>query len=334
MVLSVVQFSIKAMQNNYYISVVVPVYNESDAIQEFNKTLLAALEKLDCGKYEVIYCDDGSTDKTLSIINDFVANNNNIKLVKLSRNFGKEKALAAGISFASGDCVLTIDADGQHPISKIPEFIKHWQDGKMVVVGIRDGSSGQSSLGRFSSKMFYKLYNTVSSQKIIPGMTDFCLMDKEVAQQFLNLREPQRLNRVLIDWLGYDRQYVSFTAPSRIGGSSSFNFNQLVSLAAHGLISSSPLPLYFIGFLGLGFAGVSLVAGIIIFIEQFLLGDMLSWDFTGSALLGILLVFLVGILLTAIGLLSAYVSHIHNLAKGRPLFVVDYKHSNGISKNE
>lgn len=314
------------------ITVVVPVFNEAASLPHFHNSLVNACGKLNVLVDQIIYCDDGSTDESAEIVKKLHAEDKRVVLLKLSRNFGKEQAMAAGIAQANSDAVITLDSDGQHPVGLIPKFIQQWQAGSLVVTGLRQGSSGNNLFKRSSSNMFYGIYNLFSQQKMQPGTTDYCLMDKSVQQEFIKLNEPQRISRALVDWLGFPRSYVVFEASKRQHGTATYSIKKLFYLSANGLVSMTPVPLYIFGIIGMVITSLSLILGIAIIFEQFFLNDPLGWNFTGTAQLSILVLFLVGIILMSQGLLSLYISHIHNQTKKRPLFVIDRVNSVGLDK--
>lgn len=317
----------------FTISVVVPVYNESLGLSDFHKSLTAALKQIPAKSYEVIYCDDGSVDTTVVHIKELARHDKRVKLVALSRNFGKENALTAGIAHANGDAVLTLDGDGQHPTDLIPEFVTTWQQGAQVVVGIRTENQGEGWVKRWGSTIFHRMFNSVTGQELLAGSTDFRLIDKEVQQEFLKLHESDRITRGLIDWLGYERQYVYFKANPRQTATPGYGFRKLTKLAINSFVSLSPTPLYLFGYLGVVITGGSLLLGLSILIEQLLLGDPLGWDFTGTAMLSVLMLFLIGIVLMSQGILSLYISHMHTQTKQRPIYVINQKRSINISKD-
>lgn len=311
------------------LSVVVPLFNESAGIELFHKSLLEAVEATVGKSYEIIYCDDGSDDDTANLIRSWHGAHSNIKLIQLSRNFGKENALSAGIAQATGRAVMMIDGDGQHPVGLIPRFVEAWQAGAQVVVGLT-GNKQNGTLKRLESKLFYKLFNIITGQKLQPGSTDFRLIDQAVRQEFLRLHESGRITRGLIDWLGFKRQFVYFETKPRLIGTAGYSHRKLLGLAANSFVSLSPAPLYVFGYLGVLISATSFILGSAVFIEQLLLSDPLNWNFSGTAMLVILIIFLVGVVLMSQGILSLYVSHIHTQSKQRPLYVIDYSKSAGI----
>lgn len=302
------------------ISIVVPAYNEAAGIGTFHRELLMPeLEKLGLS-YEVVYVDDGSQDETLPLLQELAKHDEHVTVVALSRNFGKELAVTAGIAEADGDAVIIMDADGQHAPKYLPEFIKEWQAGAQVVVGVRRSGHGGAKTG---SKVFNASFNSVSDTKMVPGATDYRLLDRAVCDVFLTCTERNRMTRGLIDWLGFRRVYVLFDAPERLAGTASYTFDKKVQLFLNGLVTMSLKPLSALIWVGGVITSTAFVLGLFLFVEQFLLADPMELNFSGSALLGVLITFLVGIVLTAQGLLALYVANIHEQTLGRPLYVVD-----------
>lgn len=314
------------------LSIVVPAYNESQGIEAFHQTLLQpVLDQLE-GRlkgqypgqppYEVIYVNDGSSDDTLTKLQALAEGHPSLKVLNLSRNFGKEIATTAGIELAGGRAVLIMDADGQHPPACIPDFLDRWQAGAQVVVGVRSNDAG-GFLKTQGSRFFYRILNSISESQTVPRSTDFRLLDRVVVDEFLRFKERNRITRGLIDWLGFKRDYLEFEAPDRLAGEASYSLPKLVGLALNSFTTMSVKPLFAFGYLGLIITLLTLLGGGAILVQQLLLGDPLGWKITGSAMLGILLAFLVGILLIAQGILAIYLSHIYVQAQGRPLYVID-----------
>lgn len=321
------------------ISLVIPVYNEEEGVEQFhNSLLMPEIVKLQ-GEYDfaVIYINDGSRDNSLSITQEIAAKNTQVKVVSLSRNFGKEIATTAGIHAAEGsDAVICLDADGQHPPALIGEFIKKWEAGAKVVTGVRKSNQNEGFVKKFGSKVFYKLFNSFSGSryKMIPGSTDFRLIDKLVRAEFLHFTERNRITRGLIDWLGFKTDYVYFDSPERLAGEASYKTSALAALAINSFISLSTKPLLISGYLGVFILTLSVIAGLFIIIEQYVLGDPLGLNITGSAQLGIFLSCLVGIVLISQSIISIYLSHIHSQTQGHPLFVIDKSESVNLTEND
>jgi len=313
------------------LSVVSPVYNESASILKFNDELVSELSKNNYD-YELIYVNDGSTDDTLNKLKSIAKDNKRIKILNLSRNFGKEYALTAGLTNSEGDCALSIDSDGQHPAFLIGDFISSWENGSKVVIGVRKKYKSESFVKRITSLVFYAFFNSLSKQKLIEGSTDFRLIDKSVLDEFKKLPENERITRGLIDWIGFKTTYIKFDVAKRIAGKPSYSYSKLFKLALNSLTSLTPAPLFFFGIIGLVITGISFVVGVAILLEQVLLGDPMSWNFTGTAMLSIFILFLVGIILISQGILSMYVAQIHTESKRRPLYIIDKDNSIGFKE--
>lgn len=307
------------------ISIVVPVYNESRSLPEFHKKLVAELNR-SAPNYELIYCDDGSTDQSNKIIRDLAANNDRIRLVRLTRNFGKEIVTTAGIHQAKGEAIITLDADGQHPVELIPKFLDQWRAGSQVVVGIRTHNQREGFVKRYGSKTFYKFIARAAKVQLVPGATDYRLIDNSVQADFCNMTERNRITRGLVDWLGYGQSYIYFTANPRIAGNATYSFSKLFKLAVDSLISMSTSPLYIAMYLGLIVLPISVIIGLTM-VVNFLLGDPVGLHATASAYGVVFILFLVGVLLISQGIIGLYLSHIHTETQNRPLYVIDRKNS-------
>lgn len=314
------------------LSIVVPLYNESEGLDYFhNKLLLPAVKKASPNSFEIIYINDGSKDDTLKKLQSIAKKDKHIKVVNLSRNFGKEIATTVGISTSQGDATIILDGDGQHPPELIPLFTKKWQEGAQVVIGVRNSNQKEGYVKKYGSKIFYKIFNSTSGAEIVPRSTDYRLIDASVRDEFNKFTERNRITRGLIDWLGFTREYVEFNSPARIAGEATYKTSQLVKLALNSFISLSLKPLLLIAWVGIIITSLALLIGLFVIVEQLLLGDPLGLDFTGTAMLGILIVFLVGLILTSQGIVAMYLSHVHAQTQERPLFVIDKRNSVNLS---
>jgi polyisoprenyl-phosphate glycosyltransferase len=303
------------------LSIVVPVYNESDGLADFHNSLIRTLIETK-EPYEIIYCDDGSTDNSSDLIRKWCAKNPNIKLIKLSRNFGKEIAVTAGVHEAKGQAIITIDADGQHPVNLIPNFLKAWRAGAKVVVGLRTGNQKEGPIKRYGSRLFFKVIGRLAGVKLVPNATDFRLIDHDVQQEFSRMTERNRVTRGLVDWLGYKSEFIEFKAGPRTAGKAGYSTGKLFKLAIDTIVSLSISPLYISAYIGAVVLPLSALTGLGMLINA-LVGDPLSLHATGSAYFVVLLTFLVGILLVSQGIIGLYLSHIHTEAQNRPLYIID-----------
>ncbi len=317
-----------SQQATTQISYVIPAYNEQAGIAAFYQSLAKLLDaELSEYKREIVFVNDGSIDKTLDILATIAQNDPSVRVVTLSRNFGKEIALAAGIAAATGDAIITLDADGQFPVECIPEFVSRWRDnGADVVIGVRTSNNKEGFLKRYGSKLFYRLINAMPDVRLVPGSTDFRLINSVVQQDFIRMSERNRITRGLIDWLGYNQQHVYFKAKARTQGEATQSFTKLFALTIDSFISLSKFPLYLAAYLGAFLMPSSLLLLIFMTVNQ-LGGDPLGLRATGSAFIVVGLVGLVGVLLVSQGILGIYLSRIHTESQGRPLYIVNKKRS-------
>ncbi len=308
-------------ENRKLLSIVIPAYNEEKNLAQTYHDVVTALPK--SYDYEFIVVNDGSLDGTAETARHLHKQDKHLKLVNFSRNFGKEIATTAGLNIASGDATVILDADGQHPPELIPEFVRRWEDGAQVVVGVRASDAHEGFIKKWGSKLFYRLLSHLTRIKMVPASTDFRLVDREVRQAFSELNEANRITRGLIDWLGFDVTYLEFHARERMHGTAAYSVGKLINLALNTFVSLSFLPLYLSGYIGIVMTVLSLLGGLFIFIESVLLPDPMTLNITGSGMLGLLTVFLIGIVLTGQGLTALYISRIYEEVKRRPLYVIN-----------
>lgn len=309
---------------NPLISFILPVHNEAGNIEWHYTKIKEFLDKHQI-KYEIVYVDDGSTDDSMAELKSLTLKDEAVRYLSLSRNFGKEAAISAGIKEANGDAIIVIDADGQHPIDVAAEFLVEWQNGIDVVVGVRKENEKEGLVKRYGSKLHYKILSYLTGGDTIPGSTDFRLIDRKVADEFNKLTEHNRIARGLIDWLGFKRSYIEFSSAARHSGKASYSFRKLVRLALHSFVSQSTKPLQFTGFLGFIVTIVAFFGCVFLGIEEYILNDPLNLAITGTAMLALFLSFLVGLVLICQWLLALYVESIHNETQNRPLYIIDQK---------
>ena len=305
------------------ISIIVPVFNEEKNIlvicDELLKTLKSLKEKYD---YEIIFIDDGSQDKSPEILENLTNHNNNVKYIQFSRNFGKEVALSAGMDVANGDAVFMIDADLQHPVELMPGFIEKWQNGAEVVVGVRNKNNGEGLVKKLGSLLFYKIMNAIGDTKITPRATDYRLLDKKVVLAFRRFTEHGRMTRGLIDWLGFKREYIYFNANGRANGEACYDKTKLIKLALNTIVSHSLFPLKLAGYLGILITCFFGIGGFLLFIGKYIFHNSFAMSFSGTAQLAILIIFLVGVILSCLGLVALYIANIQSEVLKRPIYIV------------
>jgi len=305
------------------ISVVVPVYNEAANVPLLAQELIKHTSKLPY-EFEFLLVDDGSRDSSAQAIQAVAAQDDRFQLVQLARNFGKEAAVSAGFSVAAGQAVIVMDADLQMPPSLVGEFLEKWEAGAEVVVGVF-AKRNMSKLRALGAKCFYTIMQRIGHAKITPNATDFRLLDREVVDAFNDLTERNRITRGLIDWLGYKRDYIYFQQAPRKNGEPTYSFKKLVELAVNSFTSYSLLPLKMAGYLGVFILVISIPLGSFLFAIRFIFHDPYHWGIHGTTLLAVLTLFLVGVVLACLGLISLYIAHIHAEVINRPLFIIRRK---------
>ncbi len=303
------------------ISIITPVFNEEKNIPVFYDEVFNVVRILPYN-FEIIFVDDGSRDRSAEAVKQLRSQLIDIKLLQLSRNFGKEIATTAGITESSGDAAIIIDSDLQHPVEKIPEFIKRWEKGFDVVVGVRSAHAHANKIKEWGSKVFYKILNQISETEIVPHTTDYRLIDRQVINEFKKFTERKRITRGLIDWLGFHRDFLYFEAKERMHGKPSYTFKKLLALAINSFTSHSLFPLRLAGYLGVLTLSISGIGGAFIAINRYVFKDPLNLNVSNIVMLAILLVFLIGIVLACLGLMSLYIANIHGEVTNRPLYVL------------
>ena len=310
------------------IQVIVPCYNEKEGVEIFLDQLVGVLESIPQSEWEVIVVDDGSTDGTPDIINAYAQKEKRILLYSFSRNFGHQIALTAGLDVADGDVCIFMDSDLQHPPEVIPEMIEHWRSGADIVSAVRQDTADASWLKRFSSGLFYWFINRLSDTRVIPQAADFCLLSRAAADALKRMPERHRFLRGMISWIGFDRSFITFSAPPRQAGQSKYTPAKMLMLACDAVFSFSTAPLRIIGRLGGLIAAAGFVYLLYILGRYFAYGDLVP----GWASLIVVVLVLGGLQLLAIGISGAYLGRVFEESKHRPLYffkqVPTVKHGN------
>ena len=302
-----------------FVSVVVPCFNEAGNIQALYDLLHPVLQEHT--RYELIFVDDGSTDSTADLIHGLRAMNNSVKLISLSRNFGHQAALKAGLDHAKGDCVISLDADLQHPPELIPDLIKKWKEGYEVVFTQREEDPNLSWLKRATSKLFYRLAQKLTSVQIHQGTADFRLLDRAVVNVLKELDESYLFIRGLVSWVGFKQTAVTYKANDRFSGSTNYTYRKMFSLALSGITSFSIRPLQLSIVLGLVIASLAGLYGIyVIYIFAFTEDAMPGWASTTASVL-----FIGGVQLIMLGILGEYVGKGFIEGKRRPNYIIRKK---------
>ena len=303
------------------ISVVVPIFNEQENLPELRRRLVAAMEQSG-EEFEIVLVNDGSRDRSPEMIRQFHAEDPRIKLVDLSRNFGHQPAVTAGVHHARGDCVILIDGDLQDPPEVIPEMVKRWREGNQVVLGERSSRTDSGARG-IGFRLFYPILRALTDLPSAPDAGIFGLMDRRVVDEFNKLPERNRFIPGLRSWLGFKQASVTYDRTDRAAGKPKQTLRRLIHYAMDAIFSFSYRPLRWVTWMGVFVSTVTFGLGIYYFIEFFVRrGRTYGTGFT-TLILSIL--FLGGVQMIAIGILGEYIGRIYEEIKQRPLYVVREK---------
>jgi len=306
------------------ISIVVPVFNERETILELYARIrhVTQAAEMNC---EILFVNDGSTDQSEEILLNLCRKDQSVKVLELSRNFGHQIAIAAGLDYAQGDAVITMDADLQHPPELIPELVKKWTEDFDVIYTCRRTTQGVGPFKILTSRFFYSLINRLSDVTIPAGAADFRLLDRKVVEVFRTFRERSLFVRGLIAWMGYRQTAILYEAGNRYGGKSKYSFGRMLRLFADGITSFSSVPLYLSALFGAIISAFSFVyAGYAIYARLFTGSVVEGWT---SVL--VMVSFIGGIQLITLGILGLYLGRIYNEVKGRPRYLL--RHTIGLA---
>lgn len=310
------------MQKNKLISIVIPAYREEKNIAYIYGEILPIITPIKWYDFEIIFVNDGSRDNTWQKIESVCAQDARTKGINLSRNFGKELAITAWLENTHWDAVITIDADGQHPVEKLSQFIKYWEEWYDIVYNRRPEIDGASWWKKTTSKIFYTLFNYISEFKIEPWTTDYRLLDRQVVDAYLRFSEKNRMYRWLVDWLWFSKKCLVFDAKIRLHWEATYTHQMLVKLAINSLTSFSSFPLKMVGWLGVFMVFFSWFLLALVLIDKFTID---AFGFSNIAAILLWNTLLIGIVLIALGLVGIYVANIHEEVIGRPLYIVKEK---------
>lgn len=299
------------------LSIVVPVHNEAGNLDALIERLNAVLAEIG-ETHEIILVDDGSTDSSPDELAKHHLSDPRIKVIEFSRNFGKEVALTAGIQRASGQAVITMDADLQHPPETIGEFVTHWRAGHEVVYGIKSKRQGESVARRFYSRIYFWIFNAVADIKLPQSPSDFCLLDRKAVAALNRLPERARFMKGLFRWIGFKQIEVEYEVGPRRGGSGGLGGLKLVALGVDALIAFSALPLRIWFYVGLVLSTVTFAYGSFIIIWTLVSGAAIP----GYATLITVILFFGGMQLLTLGIMGAYLERVFSEVKNRPLYIV------------
>jgi len=303
-----------------HLSVIVPAYNEEEVLPQFHRRLSNVMNSLP-NTWEVIYVNDGSSDSTLALLEDLAKEDPHIGVVDLSRNFGKEIAMTAGLDHASADAVIVIDADLQDPPELIRDFVREWQEsGVDVVYGKRRSRAGESAVKRLTAHFFYRLIQKVSRVRIPEDTGDFRLMSHRALAALRQLRETHRFMKGLFAWIGFPQKAILYDRDPRFAGTTKFDYWKLWNFALEGITSFTTAPLKIATYFGLLVAALAFVFGTFFIYKTLVYGDPVQ----GFPTLIVVVLFLGGTQLTFIGVLGEYLGRLFDESKARPLYLIKH----------
>ena len=299
------------------LSIIVPVHNEAANLAPLLQRLVPIL-KANCNTYEIIFIDDGSRDNSMNVLQQLAQDYTGLRIVSLSRNFGKEVALAAGLDRASGHAAIIMDADLQHPPEVIPQFLARWREGYKNVYAIRMDRDTDSPLRRYLTHRFYKIFESFGETILPPGAGDFRLLDAQAVAALRQMPERARFTKGLYAWIGFKSTGVPFQVEKRAHGTSSFSYRKLTRFAFDGLTSFSTLPLKIWTYVGVIVSIFALGMAITVLAQTLLYGN----DVPGYATIVISIMFFSGVQIISLGILGEYIGRVFAEVKGRPLYLV------------
>ena len=300
------------------VSVIVPMYNEADGAALFFDRLTPILEAI-TPEWEIICIDDGSKDATFAVLTGYALRDARIRVLKFSRNFGKDIALCAGIDYAAGSAVIPIDADLQDPPELIAEMVAKWREGWKVVLATRKNRSTDAFLKRITAAAFYKVIGSLSTVPIPANTGDFRLLDRQVVEVMRRLPERTRFMKGLFAWVGFTPYTLYYDRTSRAKGETKWNYRRLLQFAFDGIFAFSTLPLRIWTYIGFTISSLAFLYAAFLIIRTLVHGK----DVPGYASLMAVMLFIGGIQLISLGILGEYLGRIYNEAKQRPLYVVE-----------
>lgn len=299
------------------LSVVVPCANEEAVLREANRRLLVALEGIS-PKFEIVYVDDGSTDSTPDLLRELQVQEHRIRAIRLSRNFGHQIAITAGLEHTRGDAIVIIDADLQDPPEVIREFFSKWMDGFDVVYGLRTEREGEGAFKVWTAKLFYRLIGWMSDTTIPLDTGDFRLMDRTVVDALISMPECDRFVRGMVSWLGFSQVAIPYRREARMAGVTKYPLLKMIRFATDGIVSFSIFPLRMATWVGFAASGIAMVGIVLALIDRFFAtGLVRGWTSTVIAVY-----FVGGVQLICLGIIGEYVGRIYGESKRRPLYFV------------
>ena len=301
------------------ITIIIPAYNEEESLPMLYERLNKLMEEMSNYEFEILFVNDGSKDKTIDIIKNLREKDKRICYVDFARNFGKEIAMIAGLDYATGDCVVFMDADLQDPPELIPELVKYWEEGYDDVYAKRRSRKGETWLKKFTSKMYYRVLQHLTKVEIQEDTGDFRLLDRRCVNALKKLRESQRNTKSMFSWIGYKKKEVLYDRDPRVAGSTKWNYGKLIDLAIDGITSFTTSPLRLATFIAIPTFIVLFIYFIYVIAKTFVVHEAIQ---AFQAII-LLILFFSGIQILLFGILGEYLGRIFNESKHRPLYLVN-----------
>jgi glycosyltransferase involved in cell wall biosynthesis len=305
------------------ITILIPAYNEQKVLHYLYERLTALTTKNSKYDYELLFVNDGSKDDSLSIIKGFAEKNKKVSYLNLSRNFGKEIAMIAGLDHATGDAVVIIDADLQDPPELIPEMIKFWEEGYDDVYAKRRTREGETWFKKFTSRMFYRVLQRSTEITIQQDTGDFRLLDRRAVEAIKQIRDKNRYTKGFFSWIGFNKKEILYDREPRVAGETHWNYFKLATLAIDGIVSFTLAPLRIATFAGAFISAFAFLYLIFLVIRTIFFGS----DLAGYPSMMAVILFLGGVQLLSLGIIGEYVGRIFNETKQRPLYLVEDYHT-------
>ncbi|MDB5180420.1 MAG: hypothetical protein JWO54_178 [Candidatus Saccharibacteria bacterium] len=310
------------------ISILIPAYNEEPVLDKLFTRLANLANDNKAYNFEFLFINDGSKDKTLDIIKGYAETDPRVSYLNLSRNFGKEIGMIAGLDHVIGDATVIIDADLQDPPELIPEMIKLWEDGYDDVYAKRKSRDGESWLKKFTSRMYYKTLQSVTHIPIQEDTGDFRLLDRRVVEALKQFRESERNTKAMFSWVGFHKKEILYKRDARAAGETKWNYLKLINLAIDGIISFTTAPLRITTFIGIAVSVVTLIFMVGLVIRTLFFGvDLAGYPSTMAVIL-----FLGGVQLLSLGIIGEYIGRIFNESKQRPLYLIEEYHNGNVPR--
>lgn len=304
------------------ISVIIPAYNEEESLPILYERMKKLMENMENYEFEILFVNDGSKDKTIEIIKDMREKDNRISYVDFSRNFGKEIAMIAGLDYATGDCVIFMDADLQDPPELIPDMLKLWEEGYEVIYGKRKTREGESKFKLLTAKMFYSTLNALSDVEIPKDTGDFRLVDRKVVDIINSMPEHNKFLRGLFSWVGFEQKAFEYERKERFAGKTKYPLRKMLKLASDGIIGFSTKPLKLVGGLGI----LAIITSFIILIYS-ILSFLFKWNnlTAGWTSMMVTITFFSGTILISLWMIGEYIARIYDESKSRPQYIINKK---------